>query len=94
MIKSFATVPELGELDIIRVLTEYDFPLVFVCRNAKGSLYLFNESDEDDKGLEYQVFEISQLTYDALISERTELQDVIDQNKANVFKVRIDYPQA
>lgn len=76
--------------DIVKVLLEYDFPLVFICRE-NGRLYLYREIADDDKTVTYEFLEISEETSERLSSGEIEAFDVFQSEADKVKTESITY---
>ena len=88
----YRPVDGIGALHVKDVIVEFDHPLIFVCEDDHGSLYLFHETADDGRSIEWQAVEISRQTCLDLLASRISLSHVFRDGQPKSFLlVRYQY---
>lgn len=88
----YRPVDGIGALHVKDVIVEFDHPLIFVCEDDHGSLYLFHETADDGQSIEWQAVEISRQTCLDLLASRISLSHVFRDGQPKSFLlVRYQY---
>ena len=81
----YRPVDGIGALHVKDVIVEFDHPLIFVCEDDHGSLYLFHETADDGQSIEWQAVEISRQTCLDLLASRISLSHVFRDGQPKSF---------
>jgi hypothetical protein len=73
-------IEEFGILELFDIFMEYEHPMIFVCKDVFGTLYLFSEEGIDPCIEEWLVIKITNSRYQELISNKISIQNAYRQN--------------
>ncbi len=83
---------KLGNLRIERVLVKIDYPVLFLCQNEKGKLFLFVEKESDEHHEQWVVINVNDDTINKMCRGELSIQKAfINVNVDKYFVVNHDY---
>lgn len=87
----FLVVNGIGKLYFKKELVSYDWPVIFVCEDEFDSLYLFEETADNDDYEEWQAVKITRQTYLDLLSSKKSIQSVFRMEHSTPFLLITHY---
>lgn len=85
MEKNKINVKDLGILKLFDTFVVYEYPLVFVCNDSDGKLYLFMEEKASEDSEEWVVIEITSKRYNELLKNKISIQEAYRKNEGRNY---------